>query len=81
MVCADHSIGATDAETNRLSVYLRRLENFGNVCVELNREYCCWGQKRLLQTSSGDTIQGYTDGVFWERNTAPQKPKKHQQRQ
>lgn len=39
------------------------------VCVELNNEYCCWGQKRLLQASPGDAIQGYADNVFWERNT------------
>jgi len=38
------------------------------VCVEQSREYCCWGQKRLRQASAGDTIQGYADGVFWERN-------------
>ncbi len=40
------------------------------VCVELNREYCCWGQKRLQQTSPDDPIQGYANNVFLERNTA-----------
>ena len=45
------------------------------VCVELNREYCCWGQKRLLQAASGDAIQGYADNVFWERNTLANQPK------
>ncbi len=39
------------------------------VCVEMNNEYCCWGQKRLLRASAGDAIQGYADNVFWERNT------------
>lgn len=39
------------------------------VCVELNREYCCWGQKRILRAASGDPIQGYAGNVFWERNT------------
>ena len=39
------------------------------VCVEINREYCCWGQKRLMQASAGGAIQGYVDGVFWERNS------------
>ena len=47
------------------------------VCVELNREYCCWGQKRLQQASPGDTIQGYADGVFWERNTLSAQPKRN----
>ena len=45
------------------------------VCVELNREYCCWGQKRLLQARPGDAIQGYADNVFWERNTLAHQPK------
>ncbi len=45
------------------------------VCVELNKEYCCWGQKRLLQADSGDAIQGYADNVFWERNTLVHQPK------
>ena len=45
------------------------------VCVELNREYCCWGQKRLMQASKDDTIQGYADGVFWERNSSGSRSK------
>lgn len=39
------------------------------VGVELNKEYCCWGQKRLGQTAPNDPIQGYADNVFWERNS------------
>lgn len=39
------------------------------VCVELDKEYCCWGIKRLRRTKAGDEIQGYTGGVFWERNS------------
>jgi site-specific DNA-methyltransferase (adenine-specific) len=37
--------------------------------IELNREYCCWALKRLDQAESGASIQGYGDGVFWERNS------------
>lgn len=37
--------------------------------IEHNREYCCWGQKRLNLATRETAIQGYTDGVFWERNT------------
>ena len=37
--------------------------------VELNREYCCWALKRLEIANTDKTIQGYTDGFFWERNT------------
>ncbi len=41
-----------------------------NFCgIELNQEYCCWAAKRLLQASEDTTIQGYTDSVFWERNS------------
>lgn len=37
--------------------------------VELNEEYACWAEKRLEKAESDKTIQGYADGVFWERNT------------
>ncbi len=37
--------------------------------VEINEEYCLWAEKRLAQASIDNTIQGYTAGVFWERNT------------
>ena len=38
--------------------------------VEMNTEYCCWAEKRLKMAETDKTIQGYSDGVFWERNTA-----------
>lgn len=37
--------------------------------VEMNEEYACWAEKRLEKAESQKSIQGYTDGVFWERNT------------
>ena len=37
--------------------------------VEINLEYCCWAEKRLRQVESDTSIQGYSDGVFWERNS------------
>jgi len=37
--------------------------------IELNREYCCWALKRLKNAESDPGIQGYADGVFWERNS------------
>ena len=43
--------------------------------IELNREYCCWALKRLELASGDSTIQGYVDGVFWERNTLSDQPK------
>ncbi|MBP3195183.1 MAG: hypothetical protein J6M05_05915 [Cardiobacteriaceae bacterium] len=41
-----------------------------NYCgIELNEEYCLWAEKRLALAEVDKTIQGYSDGVFWERNT------------
>lgn len=37
--------------------------------VEQNEQYCVWAEKRLEMADSDTTIQGYADGVFWERNT------------
>lgn len=37
--------------------------------VEVNREYCRWAVKRLRNALKDSTIQGYADGVFWERNS------------
>lgn len=39
------------------------------VGVEIDREFCCLAMKRLEQANDDLSIQGYTDGVFWERNT------------
>lgn len=40
--------------------------------VELNEEYCLWAAKRLQMAETDSAIQGYSDGVFWERNTLAQ---------
>lgn len=37
--------------------------------IELDKTYCAWAEKRLEMADSNNSIQGYTDGVFWERNT------------
>lgn len=37
--------------------------------IEKEREYCCLAMKRLEMAESDNTIQGYRDGVFWERNS------------
>ena len=38
--------------------------------IEMNEQYCVWAEKRLEMADADSTIQGYADGVFWERNTA-----------
>ena len=43
--------------------------------IEINREYCLWAAKRLLLAASNPSIQGYEDGVFWERNVWRHHPK------
>jgi hypothetical protein len=42
------------------------------VGVELETPYCCFAQKRLMMAEHDKTIQGYADGVFWERNSYPE---------
>ena len=37
--------------------------------IEINEEYCCWVEKRLALAEKDTSIQGYSGGVFWERNT------------
>lgn len=43
--------------------------------VELSEEYCLYAQKRLLRAEEDKSIQGYRDGVFWERNTMAEQKK------
>lgn len=43
--------------------------------IEINNEYCLWATKRLLQAGLDNSIQGYTNQVFWERNTQEYQPK------
>jgi site-specific DNA-methyltransferase (adenine-specific) len=51
------------------SVVAKKLNrNFAG--VEMNEEYCCLAEKRLEMAKADKAIQGYSNGVFWERNTA-----------
>ena len=43
--------------------------------VELSEEYCLFAQKRLLRAEKDKSIQGYKDGVFWERNSLAEQKK------
>lgn len=38
--------------------------------VERDKTYACLAEKRLSLAEEDKTIQGYSDGVFWERNTS-----------
>lgn len=37
--------------------------------IEIDQDYCCLAEKRLEIASYDNLIQGYEEGVFWERNT------------
>lgn len=39
------------------------------VGIEIDEYYCCLSEKRLELAEYDKIIQGYQDGVFWERNT------------
>ena len=43
--------------------------------IECNRTYCVWAQKRLELANTDKRIQGYQNGVFWERNSVPRNKK------
>lgn len=37
--------------------------------IEIDEHYCTLTEKRLALANLDDAIQGYSEGVFWERNT------------
>jgi site-specific DNA-methyltransferase (adenine-specific) len=39
------------------------------VGIDMNEEYCVWAEKRLAAADEDKNIQGYVEGVFWERNS------------
>ena len=39
--------------------------------IEIDETYCCLAEKRLEIAEADQSIQGYADGVFWERNSQP----------
>jgi len=46
--------------------------------IEQNEEYCLLAEKRLLLAEEDSSIQGYKDGVFWERNSNREQNKNSQ---
>ncbi|MCP4711536.1 MAG: site-specific DNA-methyltransferase, partial [Planctomycetes bacterium] len=43
--------------------------------IEIDQTYCCLTEKRLAQANDNKSIQGYFDGIFWERNTLAEQKK------
>ena len=50
------------------SVTAKKLDR-NYVGIEMNEEYCLFAEKRLMLAQSNRLIQGYSNGVFWERNS------------
>ena len=44
--------------------------------VEIDDLYCCLAEKRLEMAKISPGIQGYSEGVFWERNTLQEQQKR-----
>ncbi len=57
------------------SVVAKKL-GYQYVGIEMNQEYACWTEKRLELAENDKTIQGYQEGVFWERNSMKYKKKR-----
>jgi site-specific DNA-methyltransferase (adenine-specific) len=62
------------------SVVAKKL-NRRYVGVDMNEEYCIWAEKRLENAGKDPSIQGYVDGVFWERNSLNSQQKASKKKQ
>ena len=48
------------------------------IVIEKEELYCAWAEKRLEMADSDPSIQGYQNGVFWERNSLNYRRRKSQ---
>lgn len=47
------------------------------VGIECEPQYCVWAEQRLEMAKSMPSIQGYVNGVFWERNSLSDQKKQN----
>lgn len=60
------------AGSGTAAVVAKKLDrNF--VAIESDESYCLLAAKRLEMAENDRSIQGFADGVFWERNSVPKK--------
>ena len=45
--------------------------------IDIDEEYCLLAERRLELADENKNVQGYVDGVFWERNTLKSQTKKN----
>lgn len=50
------------------SVVAKKL-NRHYIGIEIEEQYCAWAEQRLEMAKNKPEIQGYVNGVFWERNS------------
>lgn len=50
--------------------------NRNYLAIEQNELYGAWAEKRLEMAEKDKSIQGYSNGIFWERNTLSEQRKK-----
>ncbi len=49
--------------------------NRHSIGIEIDEKYACLAEKRLAMAETDKAIQGYSGGVFWERNTLAEQNK------
>jgi site-specific DNA-methyltransferase (adenine-specific) len=57
------------------TVVVARKLNRHFIGIEIDEKYACLAEKRLASAETNRSIQGYKDGVFWERNTLAEQNK------
>lgn len=53
------------------SVVAKKLDRH-YIGIEIEEQYCVWAEQRIEMAESNPNIQGYANGVFWERNSLPE---------
>lgn len=63
------------------SVVAKKLDRH-YIGIEVESQYCVWAEQRLEMAETNPEIQGYVNGIFWERNSlSEQKAAKKPQEQ